>query len=325
MDNCPEKIYLKIPLIFLAILGTVGNIISFVVLWRKFPRNVPNLYLKALAVADTLVLITGVMESEWIKENNLFKAIFQVVLVFVNGISQLVSIWLIVALAGSRFIAVRFPIRHSEYCTKFRARCSIVVIIFVGFIFESCILGGLWRCETYRNNTDTGYICKYDFKKQGALKVYASFMGLTHFVLPAIPLLIFSVRFIRAMKNASQARINDMNVSCRQKESREVTITILVIGIVFFVSYFPFLLYTMAWLVTPVTNYFFEHWCQADIFLSCVNIFIYLNSSVNFIIYCIYAPKFRKIIRGCSFREEFWKIIQRCFCHHGASQEPSNE
>ena len=114
----------------LLIFGTLGNVLSFLVLIRKSKST--YLYLAALAVLDLLVLYVGLMRL-WIAEftvdlqnatNWLCKGVN-----YLGYVSSDCSVWIIIAVTFERFVAVCFPMKAPQICKRSRTKIVISVII----------------------------------------------------------------------------------------------------------------------------------------------------------------------------------------------------
>ena len=113
------------------IVGTLGNILTLVVLHRPAFRNKSfAVYLRALAIADTGVIWIGLrtiqifqigrttMKMEW--EHRVQTCLFSIVSIF--------SSWTIVLVTLERVIIVLKPEKAKVLCTKRRAILAVVLI-----------------------------------------------------------------------------------------------------------------------------------------------------------------------------------------------------
>ena len=125
-----------LPLVIL--LGTIGNILTFIVLVRKRMRNTSvNVYLLLLACADTGALYFSRFKA-WLHIITDFKLLHKSnagckCLMFFFLISLHMSAWLVVAISADRFTAVWFPLRSLTVCNVRRAQ----IVSVIGFIIIS--------------------------------------------------------------------------------------------------------------------------------------------------------------------------------------------
>ena len=110
----------------LLIIGSVGNLISFVVLMMPSMRRMSiYLYLAALSVTDTLVLSFGLPAMflkalhgsyVWHSIDWMCKAENVLTYTFSDY-----SVWLIIAVTVDRYVAVCHPLRAAAFCNRGRA------------------------------------------------------------------------------------------------------------------------------------------------------------------------------------------------------------
>jgi len=129
---------LKYGLPVIILLGTVGNILSFVVLIRRSMRSTPMyFYLTLLAVADTMVLFTSAFKT-WIRVLTGYEALHVSdvgckVITFLLLNSLYLSAWLIVLVTLDRFLVVWFPLHGYLVMRIKRARvCAVLLTVVVG-------------------------------------------------------------------------------------------------------------------------------------------------------------------------------------------------
>uniref|UniRef100_A0A915HUV3 G-protein coupled receptors family 1 profile domain-containing protein n=1 Tax=Romanomermis culicivorax TaxID=13658 RepID=A0A915HUV3_ROMCU len=118
----------------LAILGIMGNITTAMVLCRPSMRSSNNMYLTALAIFDTFLLITAILlygmeyVYEYTDDYGLYRLWhYYVPIVYAfSHIAQTGSVYITVSVTIERFIAVVYPDRskykkcvfQSHYCGK---------------------------------------------------------------------------------------------------------------------------------------------------------------------------------------------------------------
>ncbi|ELU02434.1 hypothetical protein CAPTEDRAFT_111639, partial [Capitella teleta] len=115
----------------LLILGTFGNIFSFIILKRKAMLKFSTyFYLMVLAIADTLVLHIGLLRL-WIGELTGYDLKDQAdwICKLTNVVGYTVSdfsVWLIIAVTIERYIVVCHPLKANSMCNTPRARKVIL-------------------------------------------------------------------------------------------------------------------------------------------------------------------------------------------------------
>ena len=128
----------------LLVLGTFGNVLSFIILTRRPMRRVSTyLYLAVLSVMDTLVLQVGLLRI-WIgiltgvDAKDLATWVCKSVTVLLYTVSDY-SVWLILAVTVERYIAVCHPLKAHSLCDTSKAAKVIfsigIVILAINFHF----------------------------------------------------------------------------------------------------------------------------------------------------------------------------------------------
>ena len=120
--------------IFLVV-GLCGNLLSFVVLSRKRMRVfTTSVYLRCLAIVDSLVLLFAVLRDTIYHHTNIDVGelsdtackVFQ----WINYNVTALSGWILCAIAMDRLIAVKYPLWTKSHCTK-RIAMAVVVTLTV--------------------------------------------------------------------------------------------------------------------------------------------------------------------------------------------------
>ena len=113
------------PIIFA--LGLCGSAMILLVMTRRRMRGTSTcVYLTLMALADSMVLITG-MPSEWLeasrfivlKETHPAVCKLEKFLFYTSGDT---AVWILVIFTVDRFIAVCFPLKKNNFCLSSRAR-----------------------------------------------------------------------------------------------------------------------------------------------------------------------------------------------------------
>ena len=100
-----------------AALGIVGNTIASVIISRKEMRNSFNLLLVSLACFDSTYLFGSILESfrkTFMMATNLHIALFPNLLYPLNQMAISASIFMTVAIAWERYIAVHYPLDYNQ-------------------------------------------------------------------------------------------------------------------------------------------------------------------------------------------------------------------
>ena len=122
-------------------LGIIGNILISVILVQKHMRNTFNKLLVALAISDTVKLITCFLASALRSSKDVLGAMYPLFLWPVRQISTSMSMFMTVIIAWERLMAVRDPYSYKSnrrYCaTKYVASVTVAALILnMGKFFE---------------------------------------------------------------------------------------------------------------------------------------------------------------------------------------------
>ncbi|ELT96697.1 hypothetical protein CAPTEDRAFT_132575, partial [Capitella teleta] len=140
--------------------GTIGNVLSFLVLIRRRMRVTSvYFYLTVLSCSDTLVLYVSAFKT-WVAEVSGFE-LMRVsdasckVTTFLVLFGLYVSSWIIVLLTVDRCVAVCFPLRAAWLCTVRHARRLTLALVLVICVYNFHVF---WTFGLYtREESDRMY------------------------------------------------------------------------------------------------------------------------------------------------------------------------
>ncbi len=275
------------------VIGTVGNLLSAAVMLRPNLRKcTTSLYLLVLAVVDTLVLYTGLLRH-WIRE------LFRIdvpngsiagcrVYIFVLHLVIGVEAWVIVCVGIERMVAVFLPHKAKHVFTRRFAACQMVII--------GAILAVVNSHFCWTQTLVMGH-CDEDPR-------YEHFM---HNVFPWINFTLASLIPFLVMLGANSAiatklihtnRVRKVKLNVEKDEKlTSMTIILLSIGVIFLLTTTPMsVLYIVLLPIDPgdLGSY--------RLTWSGLNLLFYINYSINFLLYCVSAPRFRR---------EFFEMCRR--------------
>ncbi|XP_067681352.1 galanin receptor 2a-like [Haliotis asinina] len=316
----------------LILVGTVGNLLSIVVLTRKGMRksNVSK-YLTCLAVADLAVIYTGLL-SAWIKH------MFDVT---VSGIHEAAckihtwllysslhtSAWILVSVTIERTVFVWNPLRYKVFCTKRIATLCMISVTGLCLLLNSHFLFFFVRTETDTGvyECDAGSRVEYEYFLS---KVFHWVDMCVWCIAPVLVHLVCNILIIYRLRRQTrtfQAHNSTAEADrVRQRLVASMTTMLLSLNLVY-------LLCTL-----PVSVFFVgeQHWRDIDpgmeaeatreLTKACVCLIMYLNNSTNFIICLVKGKRFRKEVsaiftcgrtRGPTFQQRSISIshISRSF------------
>ncbi len=271
--------------------GTIGNMLSFAVLVRKRMRNTSvYLYLAVLACADTCVLYLSGFKT-WIRVITNFEFLHVSNMgckttMFLFMVSLHMCAWLVVAMTTDRFVAVWLPLQAPIICAVRRARIitSIMFLIMCAYkmyLFWTLHLmifsNGRKRCAAYRSD----YFMN---------KVYPILKLASYSIIPFCLVLILNLSITyKLCQNRTAIRRACESPAHHKVAQHRMTVMLLTVSFVWLLLTFPFTLRSLLE-GKASTNH-----DRARLFLSKTICFLlmYLNHSVNFLLYCLTGKKFR--------------------------------
>ncbi|XP_064650976.1 thyrotropin-releasing hormone receptor-like [Lineus longissimus] len=286
--------------------GTIFNFTTIAVLTKtKFGKQSTRILLISLSVCDTAVLYTGLLRH-WIRSfgtdvRTLTNASCPVH-TFLVYFSLDFSTWILTLVTLERFVAVCYPFKSPTICTAKWTLVSLFCVAVFLFVLN-------------------GHILYYYRIKDGkctpaAVKEYGEFWSgpwywMDLFAVAGFPftviltcntLIIGKVSCAKIHKRRSQVHPIGVN-SVKNPQAAKVTsmtIMLLTINISFVVLVFPSCIF---FIVTPQKAADTHQEVQIDLAFSMTNFLMYVNNTINFLLYCVSAPKFRKELTGL-FRKQ---------------------
>ncbi len=283
--------------------GIVGNTLSFAVL-HKYSKTVATYLLKALAVMDNIFLTVaasvqmsqGLMLHFGLKDQlEPHHHYYSVLLWPLVHMSQTGTVWIMVLVAANRFIAVCKPLHASRLCTKRNIRIQLLVLALAIIIYNTPRFFE-YRLVNRNVTTENGTAVLIE-QNEGIAELYLynilyENVAYCLFVvlIPLVVLVFFNVHLVHSLKKAQQNR--RALHSRGNVEENNITLVMVVIIIVFIACQTPAAINQILYYLlddsykescTKYMHYF--HLC---------NLIILINSSVNFIIYCVLRRQFQQ-------------------------------
>lgn len=325
-----EALLLYVPLI-LFVTGTVGNSLSFIVLTRRRMRQVSTyVYLAVLSVADTLVLVVGLLLL-WVGQvtgrdvRSLSQWSCRLITVLGYTVSDY-SVWLIIAVTVERYIAVCHPLRAAFMCNH-RTAIRVVLAIFV--LVLGVNINFLWMTEVqlYPRTGSAGNPPQQPHCTAAAglefvvNQVWPWVDAIIYSFLPFAIILFLNTLIIRRVVRARQDRRRDLSIGCggyhrssiqsrrvlasstlRTHRQPSATETNVVLSLMLLTISFAFLVTTLPMNVTVIATDFWNVYAVSDLQLrarvqlarTITELLMYVNHSMNFFLYCATGQKFRQ-------------------------------
>ena len=284
------------------IVGTVGNILSLVVLQSRQYKSTPTTYaLSTLALIDIGVLNTGLLRY-WIKEisgidvRNLsnFGCKIHAGLTYWTG--ALTGIILAVTTV-ERFLSVWYPLRVKEWVTKRRMIWILSVLTFgilAGHI-PMMIFIQLFHKGPYT-------ICWFRSPKFDQIWHWAAIM--LRIFIPVAVIFIGNILIVIGLKISAARRAKMFNQK-RHDGSRSTTIMLITVSVVYLITIAPGGIFIIGDKYSAWTCKYGDTGPVCDLMYTFTQQLNYVNSAVNFLLYCLSGSKFRTALKN---------LIRSCIC-----------
>ena len=276
-------------LIVFTLIGTIGNMLSFVVFIKsKLRRTSHGAYLITLAWVDTSILILELL----LRTNNLSQSdISCKVFYYIRNTLKMLEAFLVVSLCADRSIFLRFPFQSHKWANFILSIISIVVQTAVacclcGYTFGRIILYGTW-CNVILNDYKNIY-----FYTDLAIS------AIIGEVLTGLMVIVLAVYIAMALSKLKQrARRLSCNRAPNSVIDREVTKMTIAIAVTFSLFRLPYSILYRTYFIRHVIIQF-KYTSATQQMLQKASAVTYaiaqMNYCVNFVIYLIFWGAFRK-------------------------------
>ena len=290
----------------MCILGITGNVISYFVLNKHREETASVFLLRCLAVSDTTLLITSIvvycLSDTYILPDNL-KHIAEKVVHIRNYIWPLglmahtTTIWFTVLVTLHRFYAISRP-GPSQTSVPKVTKIQVIVIVTVAILyntprfFEHHVISKSVQVidpDTHTNNTTT--ITRHLGDSQVYQIIYSNILYFpVMYIVPLLSLAYLNYKLIKALKDF---RMRRESLTGHRQRDDHITVVVITIVFVFILCQTPALINQIFWATidnkTRVCGHFHYYYTQVS------DALVVLNSSTNFIIYCLFGKSFRKV------------------------------
>lgn len=303
--NAHKILLLYIPPV-LIILGTFGNVFSFLILKnRAMLKFSTYFYLMVMAVADTLVLYVGLLRL-WVGELTGLDIRDRTdwTCKLTNVIGYTVSdfsVWLIIAVTVERYMVVCHPFQASSVCSSARAHRIVAALL---IIFTCLNLHFCWTvhiAQFVRNGYSIPQCTALEVHARLVLEAWPWVDTLVYSLLPFVLIVALNGMIIRQVLVARGRRTDLRNYGNKyeqrrpsQEGSTRLTVMLMTIS-------FAFLLTTLPMSVVNIASALCRGECSDDerrqsafrLARTVTELLMYANHSVNFFLYCATGQKFR--------------------------------
>ena len=291
-------IILPIMLIF----GTIGNILSIVVLWKReaLNKNTTTIYLICLAVIDEFVLLTGLLKFWCDVAFNLDIRLFhsfgcQFYEFFIYALFMFEP-WVLVNLTLEKLVAVYVPHKSKILFTNTKAVIGLIVTL-IPVIVYNCHF--FLTVKVHHHNAGTPFYFKTCDVSDPKYSYFnnVTFQRITLALGCAIPftvLFVSNIAIIVKVFLANQRR-KEITTSGPQTKMSNMTAILLVISLSYLALNLPMFI-TMTMLQEYLQEGKFTYKETEFLFLinQWTHLFSFLNYVINFYLYFITSARIRK-------------------------------
>ena len=316
-------------------LGSIGNILSLIVLFHQRMRNQTNLILAALCVSDTLFLIHSLVfsgiaiqsKNNPVEGMSIRAQLYPIVGAYTSVVTARITSGLTTLLCIERFIAVYYPMQAHMTCTKRNTIIAIILIfvttclVFLPFAFK-------WTTVTKVTPMNTtiiiGNFTKFYFDNVTFYTIYGTLLNIVYRFIPLLIIPVLNVKMIGAVRrtwklrrkmscgnhnSTNSHRFSGKSMSYRNTdEENHITIMLLTVSFVFFICILPGAINSIG---THIWKEYSRKGRARHLYITLMSLTYLLetiNSSVNFIIYMACSKTFRSLYKNifCCTKTEFY-------------------
>jgi hypothetical protein len=287
------------PVIFIT--GVIGNILVLAVMGRRRMHvTSTSFYLRIIALADFMVLITG-MIPEWLEQTDII--VFKYIHPATCKLEKFsfytcadTAVWILMIFTIDRFIAVCFPLNKKEYCITSRARYYALAALLFAICKNFHVFwtrGAEYRLDA-QNNTYLKSNCGRPepytyFERYVRGWIAISLVSL----IPFMVILVCNVFIIRALLQVRRLRKEQAIASQSDKTLIQMTVMCLSASFAFLVCVAPSI-------VLLIGRPYWENMQWYEVVKAINNQLVYVNHSINFFLYCLTGKRFRhELMRMC--------------------------
>ncbi len=285
------------------ILGMLGNTLAFTGFQRD--RRTPAVTLLQCLACSDFVLLLAVFVTDDIPyacdysptcENFWMVWPYIRYVWLVTPLSHMCSIWFVVLIAMNRYWAVCKPHNMNRTWTLQRTICYVIGVIFMVFAFNTPRFFE-YKIVSYLDTDNTTWIShedRTDFGRNYYYKVvYKAYLVNVLLVLvPLLTLIFLTFPILKAMharRNKDKGKSNSKNSLSRA--SHEITFVLSLVLVVAIVCQTPLAIFHF------VRNSYRYHCGDFVFYLDNISkLLVTVNSSINFVIYCLFSSRFRRLL-----------------------------
>ncbi len=288
----------NISIYMLPILALAGNSLIILVLLTNSHLNRSSfaVYVKSMAVSDTLVLVLKLLSFENKTSKIFYWPSMCTILVYLIESSVLLSVWTIVLITIERTLVVLFPLHIKAFVSACRARVLIMLVAILSLIFSARVLFIKIDVSPGQNRR-----CHPIPAHQRYRQLNATITEFAYCFIPLSIVIIGNCVTLTTVKRALYQRNQILtNQTYHQKQNLKTTenqlmFMLLIVTLMFMVYFVPFTITSVVsrWGLPFGFCFTQQSFGNYLIIRSLCELLKDLNFCTNFIIYCISGRQFR--------------------------------
>lgn len=282
-------------------IGTIGNILSFLVMTQKHNRsNSCCTYMAGLALSDIAML--WLCLYDWLTNLPYPWARQTLVMCKVNNWAfqalSMNSIILVTFMTLDRFVAVSFPFKAKRWCTTKRAKVTMIIILIVTVTYALPYY--------FRSGLVDGTACVIFIVKDQFSTIYSWVVLFINSVCPFSIIFILNVKIIKVIQTRNQSfqeketsgggssDDGDKKDKDSKTSSKDIQLTIMLLCVSFMLLALTIPVYTRHIVYIFIDKEHDEQTYARFILAYFTTLCaFYSNNACNFFLYCIAGSKFR--------------------------------
>ena len=321
----PVSYWITVASFIFALLGSISNFMSLMVLTRLSTQLSTFVYLTSLSLSDMIACVSITMThtldfcAQTRLETSIVRFLRYVEIVFgaFAAASRVLSYWISTAVTMDRWMLICYPIYGKTFCTVNRARNVSRVLFFIAFIyslpllFEYKIIVMPSIHQIIQHDAEVSFDGELPKNSMLVTKTYTDlaqrivyrwaylfFNMIFVYAIPTVAILIFNIQLIRALHRLKSRtkRLRQKTLASTSKYS--VTLMVIIMVLILLICRSPTIVLWILWSFELTIKTFFDSSSSSLVrrFHNIANLIAIINAATNFLPFCVFGQLFRA---GC--------------------------
>ncbi|KAK7485447.1 hypothetical protein BaRGS_00023257 [Batillaria attramentaria] len=300
-----------------AFVTAIGDSLLCIVLLKKEMRSPTDALFVAIAISDMLTgLIPAPVLIYFFATDRFWEfvpyewcSVFFSLAIDTPRLFHTASVWLTTTLGVQRYICVCHPLKARTRCTMKKTLCWIGAVFLMSIVSVLYSYFEFYPIEVERPSAaeanKTVSTCRWvplvaNEETESVIRsVYHWYLAIAVSFIPCVILVVMNVLLIRAMRQAEKRRVellrqNRRRESRRLRESTSTTLMLVIVVSLFLLVEIPVGIFKI--LESPQFANTLGHDVRNSIAIT-DNLFIVVNNSFIFVVYCTMSKKFRNSLK----------------------------